>query len=156
MLNMYLDCGLNCRLVWLKLKLIENKRLSRHYISWASCKQCYANFSWHSGSSSRQSVAWRPKWELCCILLLTSNKVPLKAKSTSRQINFCLKILMICFFFVEETFDHVLSDEIDHVSLMFISEHESMQIWDAKWMFAYFVLLTLKLCCKCCFWDETD
>ena len=43
---------------------------------------------------------------------------------------------MICFFFVEETFDHVLgANEIDHVSLMCISEHESMQIWDAKWMF---------------------
>ena len=29
---------------------------------------------------------------------------------------------------MEETFDHVLGDEIDHVSLMFISEHESMQM----------------------------
>ena len=29
---------------------------------------------------------------------------------------------------MEETFDHVLGNEIDHVSLMFISEHESMQI----------------------------
>ena len=27
---------------------------------------------------------------------------------------------MICFFFVEETFDHVLGDEIDHVSPMCI------------------------------------
>ena len=53
------------------------------------------------------------------------------SQQTFRQINF----------FVEETFDHVLGNEIDHVSLMFISEHESMQIWDAKWMFAYFVLL---------------
>ena len=44
-------------------------------------------------------------------------------------------------FFVEETFDQVLGNEIDHVSEMFISEHEAMQIWDAKWMFAYFVLL---------------
>ena len=39
---------------------------------------------------------------------------------------------MICFFFVEETFDHLLGNEIDHVSPVFISEHESMQIWDAK------------------------
>ena len=31
-----------------------------------------------------------------------------------------------------ETFDHVLGDEIDHVSLMCISEHELMQIWDTK------------------------
>ena len=38
----------------------------------------------------------------------------------------------ICSFFVEETFDHVLGKEIDHVSPMFISEHESMQIRDAK------------------------
>ena len=29
---------------------------------------------------------------------------------------------------MEETFDHVLGNEIDHVSPMFISEHESMQI----------------------------
>ena len=35
---------------------------------------------------------------------------------------------MICFFFMEEIFDHVLGNEIDHVSPMFISEHESMQI----------------------------
>ena len=40
------------------------------------------------------------------------------SQQTFRQINF----------FVEETFDHVLGNEIDHVSLMFISEHESMQI----------------------------
>ena len=53
-------------------------------------------------------------------------------EQTSRQINFCPKISTICFFFVEETFDHVLGDEIDHVPLMCISEHESMQIWDAK------------------------
>ena len=33
---------------------------------------------------------------------------------------------------VTTTFDHVLGDEIDHISPMFISEHESMQIWDAK------------------------
>ena len=29
---------------------------------------------------------------------------------------------------MEETFDHVLGNEIDHVSPMFISEHESVQI----------------------------
>ena len=39
---------------------------------------------------------------------------------------------MIFFFFVEETFDHVLGNEIDHVLPMFISEYESMQIWNAK------------------------
>ena len=50
-------------------------------------------------------------------------------------------MLTICFFFVEETFDHVLGNELDHVSLMFISEHELMLIWDAKCMFGYFVLL---------------
>ena len=69
-------------------------------------------------------------------LLLTSNKVLFEGKlfveQTSRQINFCPKILTICFFFVEETFDHMLGDEIDHVSPMFISERESTQIWDAK------------------------
>ena len=53
-------------------------------------------------------------------------------EQTSCQINFCPKISTICFFVVEETFDHVLGDEIDHVSLMCISEHELMQIWDAK------------------------
>ena len=36
-------------------------------------------------SSSRQSVAWRPKWDLCCILLLTSNRVPLKASCLSNR-----------------------------------------------------------------------
>ena len=47
MSNMYLDCGLDCRLVWSNLRLIENKRcLSRHIISRALCKQLYANFSW--------------------------------------------------------------------------------------------------------------
>ena len=65
------------QIVWQKLTLIENKRrLTRRYISRASCKQLYANFCWHSVSSSPQSVAWRPKWDLCCILLLTSNRVP--------------------------------------------------------------------------------
>ena len=39
---------------------------------------------------------------------------------------------MTCLFFVEETFNHMLGNEIDHVSPMFISEHESMQMWDAK------------------------
>ena len=62
-------------------------------------------------------------------------------QQTSHQINFCPKILTIRFFFVEETFNHVLANEIDHVSPMFISVYESMQIWDAKWMFAYFVPL---------------
>ena len=33
---------------------------------------------------------------------------------------------------MEKTFDHVLGNEVYHVSLMFISEHELMQIWDAK------------------------
>ena len=42
---------------------------------------------------------------------------------------------------MEETFDHVLGNEIDPVSPTFISEHESMQMCDAKWLFAYFVLL---------------
>ena len=107
------------------------------------CKQLYANFCWHSVSSSQQSVAWWPKWDLCCILLLTSNRLPLKASCLSNRLlansTFaCMKIWTICFFFLEETFDHVLGSEIDHVSLMFISEHESMQIRDTKWMFAYF------------------
>ena len=37
-------------------------------------------------------------------------------------------MLTICFFFAAQTFDHVLGNEIDRVSLMFISElqHESM------------------------------
>ena len=44
---MYLDCGLDCRLVWSNLRLIENKHcLSRRYISRALCKQLYANFGW--------------------------------------------------------------------------------------------------------------
>ena len=48
------------------------------------------------------------------------------AKQTSHQINFCTKIKLftICFFFVEETFNHVLGNEIDQVSPMFISEHQ--------------------------------
>ena len=58
-------------------------------------------------------------------------------EQTSRQINVCSN----CFFFVEETFDHVLGDEIHYVSPMFISENESMQIWGTKLMFVYFVLL---------------
>ena len=33
-------------------------------------------------------------------------------------------ILTICFFFVEETFNHVLGNKIDQVSPMFISEHQ--------------------------------
>ena len=47
MSKMYLDCGLDCRLVWSNLRLIENKRcLSRRYISRALCKQLYATFGW--------------------------------------------------------------------------------------------------------------
>ena len=47
MSNMYLDCGLDCRLVWSNLRLIENKRcLSRRYIPRALCKQLYATFGW--------------------------------------------------------------------------------------------------------------
>ena len=46
------------------------------------------------------------------------------AKQTSHQINFCTKIFTICFFFVEETFNRVLGNEIDQVSPMFISEHQ--------------------------------
>ena len=42
----------------------------------------------------------------------------------SCQINFCMKIFTICFFFVEETFNHVLGNEIDQVSPMFISKHQ--------------------------------
>ena len=46
MSNLYLDCGLDCRLVWKKLRLIENKRhLSRRCMSRASCKQLYAKIS---------------------------------------------------------------------------------------------------------------
>ena len=73
------------------------------------------------------SIGWQPKGELCCILLTSNNstiEVTLFVEQTSRQINFCQKILTICFFFVEETFDHVLGNEIDHVSPMFISEHQ--------------------------------
>ena len=60
-------------------------------------------------------------------------------EQTSRQINFCTKIFTICFFFVEDTFNHVLGNKIDQVSPMFISEHQC-KIWDAKQMFADFVL----------------
>ena len=35
-------------------------------------------------------------------------------------------MLTICFVFAAQTFNHVLDDEIDRVSPMFISEHESM------------------------------
>ena len=45
-------------------------------------------------------------------------------EQTFHQVNFCAKIFTICFFFVEETFDHVLGNKVDHVSLMFISEHQ--------------------------------
>ena len=48
----------------------------------------------------------------------------LLVKQTSRHINFCTKIFTICFFFVEETFNRVLGNEIDQVSPMFISEHQ--------------------------------
>ena len=43
-------------------------------------------------------------------------------EQTSPQINFCTKIFTICFFFVEESFNRVLGNEIDQVSPMFISE----------------------------------
>ena len=87
MSNMCPDCGLSCRLVWWKLGLIEDKhRLSQCYISRSSCKQVYANFCSHSLSSSRKSIAWRPKWDLSCILLLTSNKVLLKASCLSNRL----------------------------------------------------------------------
>ena len=65
------------------------------------------------------SIGWQPKGELCCILLTSNNstiEVTVFVEQTSCQINFCQKILTICFFFVEETFDHVLGSEIDHVS----------------------------------------
>ena len=46
MSNLYLDCGLDCRLVWKKLRLIKNKRhLSWLCMSRASCKQLYAKIS---------------------------------------------------------------------------------------------------------------
>ena len=75
--------------------LIENKCcLSRHYISQASCKQLYANFCWHSVSSLWQSVSWRPKSDLCWILLLTSNRVPLKASCLSNRLLACTQTLL--------------------------------------------------------------
>ena len=45
-------------------------------------------------------------------------------QQTSHQINFCPKISTICFFFLEETFDHVLGNQKDQVSPMFISENQ--------------------------------
>ena len=36
-------------------------------------------------------------------------------------------LFLLWVFFVKETFDHMLGKEIDHVSPMFISEHESMK-----------------------------
>ena len=56
-----------------------------------------------------------------------SNKVPLKSHCLSNRLltkSTFAKIFTICFFFVEETFDHVLGNKVDHVSLMFISEHQ--------------------------------
>ena len=55
---MYLECSwLDYRLVWQKLRSIENKRrLSRRYISQASCKQLYANFCWHSAGAHRDKA----------------------------------------------------------------------------------------------------
>ena len=49
----YLHCGLDCRLVWWKLRLIKNKCcLSWRYISRASCNQLYANFGWANGDKA--------------------------------------------------------------------------------------------------------
>ena len=45
-------------------------------------------------------------------------------EQTECQIHFSPKILTICFFFVEETFDHMLGNELDHVLPMFIPEHQ--------------------------------
>ena len=53
-------------------------------------------------------------------------------EQTSRQINFCVKICTICFFFVEETFNHALGKKVDHVLLMFISEHQCKYVTQNK------------------------
>ena len=53
-------------------------------------------------------------------------------EQTSRQINFCAKIFTICFFFVEETFNHALGKKVDHVLLMFISEHQCKYVTQNK------------------------
>ena len=55
-------------------------------------------------------------------------------EQTSHQVNFCAKIFTICFFFVEETFDHVLGNKVDHVSLMFISEHQCKYATQNKYL----------------------
>ena len=88
--------------------------------------------------SSLRSNPWRPKWELCCILLLTSNKVPLKAGCLSNRLStistFARKYYRSVSSLWRRLSNHVLGSEIEHVSLMFISEHESRQILDAKWI----------------------
>ena len=49
-------------------------------------------------------------------------------------------MLTICFVFAAQTFDHVLDDEIDRVSPMFISEHESMMERKMNvWIFCSFI-----------------
>ena len=130
---MYLECRLDCRLVSWKLRSIENKRrLSRCYISRASRKQLYANFCWHSAGGHRDKALHDDPDESFAVFYYW---LPIKyhwrqavCRTDFRQINFCPKILTICFLFVKETFDNVLSDEINHVSPMFIYEHKSMQI----------------------------
>ena len=63
------------------------------------------------------------------IFILTSNKVPLKASccQTDFSPNQLLpenidNLFLLC---QGQTFDHMLGDEIDHVSSMFISENRS-------------------------------
>ena len=60
----------------------------------------------------------------------------LLVEQTSREIN-CFARKHRSFLFLE-TFDHVLGNEVDQVSPMFISEHANT--CDAKQMFADFVL----------------
>ena len=61
----------------------------------------------------------------------------LLVEQTSREINCFARKHYRSFLFLE-TFDHVLGNEVDQVSPMFISEHANT--CDAKQMFADFVL----------------
>ena len=69
---------------------------------------------------------------------------------------------MICFFFVEETFDHVLGNKLDHVSLMFIPEHQCKYGTQNKFLqILFFNSLNKSFCnsknlfnCKCISFPE--
>ena len=121
MSNMYLDCGLNSRLVWQKLKLIKNKRS-------LFLKLLLNNFMQISveGDDPNKSPA-----VFCWLLMKYCWTHAVCLTDFSRNQLLCPKTLATFLPIILETFDHMLGNHvIGQVSPMFISEHANT--WDAK------------------------